>query len=146
MPGFTFPSPSCKSSAVSSRCYTMPVFCARCFHFSEASRIYGSDRIDDIEDNSQLRRGRPGTSSPIHPVMSRLILCYSFVKLPTRYMAFHRPLIPPTTCTSWPFKKSLLSKRRETGPMTVETDYTPRAIWIRSSPVNTLLYNPWTRH
>lgn len=49
--------------------------------FSEASRNYGSDRIDDIEDNSQLRRGRPGTSSPIHPVMSRLILCYSFVKV-----------------------------------------------------------------
>ena len=132
MPGFTFRSPSCRSSAVWSLCYTMPVFCAQCFHFSAACRSYGSDRIDDIEDNSQLRRGIPGTSSAIQPVMSRLILCYSLVKLPTRYMAFHRPLIPPTMCTSWPFKKSLLSKRREMGPTTVEADYTPRAIWIRS--------------
>jgi len=100
--------------------------------FPVACRIYGSDRIDDIEDNSQLRRGLPGTSSAIHPVMSRLILCCSSVKLPTRYMGFHRPLIPLIMCTSWPFKKSLLSKRRETGLMTVETDCTPRAIWIRS--------------
>jgi hypothetical protein len=89
-------------------------------------------RIDDIEDNSQLRRGRPGTSSAINSVTSSLILCYLFVKLRTKYMAFHRLSILPTMCTFWPFKKSLLSKRRDTGPMTFKTGYTPRTIWIRS--------------
>lgn len=89
-------------------------------------------RIDDIEDNSQLRRGRPGTSSAINSATSRLILYSLSVKLRTKYMVSHRPSIPPTMCTFWPFKKSLLSKRRGTCPMTFKTGYTPRTIWIRS--------------
>jgi len=37
----------------------MRVFCAPCFRFSAASLVPDCYRIDDIEDNSQLRRGRP---------------------------------------------------------------------------------------
>ncbi len=39
----------------------MPVCCELCFLSSMAYLVPDLNRIDDIEDNSQLRRGQPGT-------------------------------------------------------------------------------------
>jgi geranylgeranyl pyrophosphate synthase len=58
--------------------------------------------IDDIEDNSQLRRGRPGTSLRSTPPFQDSFL----VKLRTRFMVSHRLSTLLTMFTSWPFKKS----------------------------------------
>ena len=127
MPGFTSRSRSCRSSAVSSRCYIMRVFCAPCFHFSAASLVPDCYRIDDIEDNSQLRRGRPGTSLRSTPPFQDSFL----VKLRTRFMVSHRPSTPLTMFTSWPFKKSSLLKRKDTRPTIPQRDYTLKATWTK---------------
>src|ERR1019366_7151129 len=105
----------------------MPVFCELCSHSSAAYVVPDFNRIDDIEDNSQLRRGRPGTSLRSTPPFQDSFL----VKLRTRFMASHRPSTPLTMFTSWPFKKSSLLKRKDTRPTMPKTDYTLKATWTK---------------
>jgi Polyprenyl synthetase len=56
-------------------------------------------RIDDIEDNSQLRRGVPGSfPGALHSTISDFFPL--FFKSRTRYMVFHRLSILRITCIS----------------------------------------------
>lgn len=84
-------------------------------------------RIDDIEDNSQLRRGRPGTSLRSTPPFQDSFL----VKLRTKFMVSHRPSTLLTMFTSWPFKRSSPLKRKDTGMMMPKIDYSPKATWTK---------------